>query len=130
MRSLKLSEVLLEIGVGGADAFGAFDEGFAIGEEAGDGEGHGDAVVVKGGDGGTVEFGTADDFHAVVEFGDGDAHESEVGGDGGDAVGFFDAEFGGVFDEGFALGEGGGDGEDGEFVDDVGDFRSADGGAL
>ena len=79
---------------------------WGVGEEAGGGEGHGEAVVGEGGDGGGEEFGAADDYHAVVDFGDGDAHEGEVGGDSGDAVGFFDAEFGGVFDKAFALGEG------------------------
>jgi hypothetical protein len=64
------------------------------------------------------------DGHAVVVFGDGDAEGAQVGGHGGDAVGFLDAQFVGVADFGVALGQRAGHGDDGQFVDDVGDFRA------
>jgi hypothetical protein len=37
--------VVGEAGVGGIDAVGVVDDGFALGKKPGDGEGHGDAVI-------------------------------------------------------------------------------------
>ena len=58
------------------------------------------------------------------------AHGAEIRGDGGEAVGFLHAQFAGIGDDRLALRERGGDGEDGNFVDDIGDFRAADLGAA
>ena len=66
------------------------------------------------------------DGDAVFVFFDVGPHAAEVAGGGGDAVGFFDAQFFGVADAGGAFGEGGGYGEDGYFVDEVGDFFRKD----
>lgn len=118
-----------EAGVGGVDAIGAVDDGFSGGEEAGDGKGHGDAVISVGVDGCTFEWGAAVDGHAVGEFLDLDAHFAESLDGGGDAIGFLYAEFFGVADVCGALCEGGGDGDDGDFIDEVGDFLREEGGA-
>jgi hypothetical protein len=50
--------------------------------------------------------------------------------DGGDAVGFLDAEFGGVADDGAAFGERGGHGDDRDFIDQIGHLGFEDGGAF
>lgn len=86
-------------------------------------------MVAVGVEFGGVEWVAAFDFHAVFEFLDLGTHGAEVVDDGGDAIGFLDAEFAGVADGGFALGEGGGDGDDGDFVDEVGDFLWEEGGS-
>jgi hypothetical protein len=100
------------------------------GKETGNGEGHGDAVVAKAIDGGTLELGPADDLHAIVELGDGDAHAAEVIGYGGDAVCLLHAELSGIADAGRAVGQCSGHGEDGEFINHIGDFGSTDDGAV
>ena len=102
------------------------DDGLAFGEKAGDGEGHGDAVVAKALHGGAVERCAAEDFQPVFGLGDLCAHGAEIRRDGGEAVGFFHAELAGVGNHRRAMGEGGGHGEDGEFIDDIGDLATAD----
>ncbi len=106
------------------------DEGFALGAEGGDGEGHGDAVVSAGVDGCAVGSLTAGNVQAVFELFDLDAHGAEVAGDEGDAIGLLDAELLGVADADAVAGVGGDGGEDGQFVDELGGECSGDGGAA
>ena len=105
------------------------DDAFAFREKPGDGEGHGDAVVAVAIDHGGVQRLAAFDFHAVLELIDLGSHGAEVVDDGGDAVGFLDAEFLGVADDRAALGQRGGDGDDGNLIDQVRDFIDEDRGA-
>src|SRR6202012_546547 len=93
--------------------------------EPGDGEGHGHAVVVVGGDAGGGELvgrwggdgdRVAGGFNVGAEF-------FEFGFEGGEAVGFFDAQVPDVADGGFSFGE---KGDDGEGLDHVGDMVHVD----
>ena len=89
-------EVVGEAGVGSVDAVGVVDHGFALGEKPGDGEGHGDAVIAMGIDFRAFEWLPAVDDHAVLELLHIGSHFPEVIDGGGDAVGFFYAQFAGV----------------------------------
>jgi len=64
--------------------------------QRGDGEGHGDAVIAEGIEFGAVEGLASGNLEAVFEFFHLRAHEAQVGGHGGDAVGFFHTQFAGV----------------------------------
>jgi hypothetical protein len=70
-------EVVGESGVGGVHAVGVADDGFALGEKSGDGEGHGDAVIAEAVDHGSAAA-AAFDFHAVLEFLHVGSHGAEV----------------------------------------------------
>ena len=119
-----------EAGVGGIDAVGVVDDGLALGEKPGDGEGHGDAVIAVRVDLGALERLPAVDRHAVLELLHIGSHFTQVLDGGGDAVGFLHAQFAGVADVGVALGQRGGDGDDGDLIDEVGDFLGQQGGAF
>ena len=54
------------------------------------------------------------------------AHRAEEVRCGLDTVGLLDTQFGGVADDGAAAGARGGDGEDGDLVDEVGNERASD----
>ena len=75
---------------------GTLDEGFSRGAESSHAEGHGDAVIVGGVDGGAVKGLAARYVEAIFELGEFGSHGAEVFRDEGDAVGLFDAEFFGV----------------------------------
>ncbi len=109
-----------------AGGFGAVDLGVSGGAEGGDGEGHGDAVVVAGVDLCAVELLVAGDVEAVFVLGEFGAHGAEVAGDEGDAVGLLDAEFLGVADAHAGAGVGGDGGEDGDLVDELGGEGAGD----
>ena len=102
------------------------DLGVAGGAEGGDGEGHGDAVVVAGVDLRAVELLVAGDVEAVLVLGEFGAHGAEIAGDEGDAVGLFDAELFGVADAHAVAGVGRDGGEDGELVDELGGEGAGD----
>ena len=108
--------------IGGVHALGVLDDGFAFREKACYGESHGDAVVAVAIDHGGVQRLPTFDFHAVFELLDLGSHSAEVVDDGGDAVGFFDAEFLGVADDGATLGQCCRNGDDWNFIDEVRDF--------
>src|SRR3954470_17153042 len=57
-------EHFVEAGVGGVDAVGIGDDGVAFGEHAGDGEGHGDAVIAEALQACAVQRGAAEDGEA------------------------------------------------------------------
>jgi len=113
---LQVGEIV-GVGFGGAGGIEDADAGHA---EASDGEDHGHAVVVIGFDGGGSEGvgwwgGDADPILAGL---DGGAEFLQFGFEGGEAVGFFDAEVPDVADGGGGIGE---EGDDGEGLDHVGD---------
>ena len=113
---LELLKFAGESGIGGLDALNTLDDGLALGKEPRDGEGHGDAVVAERVDLGPLESGASRDFHAVGEFINRHTHAAQVFGDSRDAVALFDAEFLRILDDRLPLGEGSGDGKDGDFV--------------
>lgn len=119
-----------EGGVAGVDAAGVENPGGALGKKAQDGEGHGDAMISETVHGGTGDGFAALDDHSIRPLFDGNTEFAEVGGDGGNAVGFFNPELGGIADFRNAFRKGKGNGEDGEFVNDVGDFVPADAGRF
>ena len=122
----ELVEIVLKRRIGGGDAGGVGDGGFALREKAENGAGHGDAMIAEAADFRADEGRAADDGHAVLVLGYGDAESAEIGGRGGDAVGFLDSQLAGVADFGFTVGDGGDDGDDRQLVDDVGDLGAAD----
>jgi hypothetical protein len=71
--------------------FCATDQGFALGSQGCDGEGHSDAVVAEGVEFGAVEGLASGNLQAVFAFFDLRAHEPEIGGDGCDAIRFLHA---------------------------------------
>ena len=79
-------EQVEKFGEGDGGRFGSADEGVSFCAECGDGEGHGDAVIAAGVDGGSMEGLAAGDVEAVVELFDFSSHGAKVGGDEGDAV--------------------------------------------
>ena len=123
-------EVMGESRVGSVYAVGVGDDGFPLCEQAGDGEGHRDAVVAETVNHRAVEWLAAVDFHAVFELLNLGSHRAQAVDDGGDAVGFLDAQFLGIADDGAALRERGGDGDDGNFIDKICDFLEENGGAC
>src|SRR4051794_3176114 len=100
------AQVFKEMGVRFGSARGVFDAD-ASGAQAGDGEGHGHAVVVVGGDAGGGEGGVrwGGDGDKVFAGGDIGAEFFEFGFEGGEAVGFLDAEVPDVANGGLAIGE-------------------------
>ena len=58
--------------------FGALDQRVAFGAKGGDAEGHGDAVVAAGVDGGAVKVLAAGDIEAIFEFLDFGAHGAKI----------------------------------------------------
>ncbi len=115
-----------EFGEADGGGFGAFDLGFAGGAEGSYAEGHGDAVVQAGVDGGSVEGLAAGDFEAVGIFREGGSHGAEVFGDEGNAVGFFDAQLLSVTQDDAVGGVRCNGAEDGELVDELGGERAGD----
>ena len=79
---------------------------------------------------GALERLPAVDRHAVLELLHIGSHFTQVLDGGGDAVGFLHAQFAGVADVGVALGQRSGDSDDGDLIDEVGDFLGQQGGAF
>jgi len=105
--------VVLEAWVAGGNALTALNRCSAFSEQARDGEGHSDAVITKAGKRGSMQFGASFDFHAIGTFGDVNAHEAQVVGNGGDAVGLLHSELLSIANERFATGESSSDGKNG-----------------
>ncbi len=108
--------------VAGFDAGGVFDEGAAFGEETEDGGRHGDAMVAVAFDFSSDKSATALDEEAVRLFFDGNAEETKVLSDDGEAIAFFVAEFAGVTDFGGTFGYSGSGRENRKFVDQIRNF--------
>ena len=104
---------------GDGGGFGAEYLGVAGGAQGGDGEGHGDAMVGAGVDGGAVEDLVAGDLEAVGVLGEARAHGAEIFGDESDAVGLLDAKFLGVANDYAIRGVGSDGGKDGKLVDEL-----------
>jgi len=113
---------LSESRVAGFDAGGVFDEGATFGEETEDGGGHGDAMVAVAFDLGSDKSAAALDEEAVRLFFDGDAEETKVLSDDGEAIAFFVAEFAGVTYFGGSFGKSGGGGKNRNFIDEIRNF--------
>ena len=101
------------------------DEGFSLGAEGGDAEGHGDAVIAAGIDGGPVEGLSAGHIQAIFEFLDFGTHGAEILHYQGDAVRFLDAELFGVADADAAAGVGRDGGENRQLIDELSGERAA-----
>ena len=121
---LECSDLLGETRVAGLDAGGVPDNGFSLRQEAEDGGGHGNPVVAVAVDLGPDERTTAFDQQSVRFFLHRDSEKAEILCDHGEAIAFLVAKFRGVADFRRSLREGRGDGENGDFVDQVGDFLS------
>src|SRR6185312_3249231 len=109
-------QVGVELGERDGGAFGVADHAGAFGEQGGDGEGHGDAVVVVAREAGAVEALLAGDEEAVGADVAAGAHGGQVRGDGGDAVAFLDPQLAHVLEVDAVAGGGGEYGEDGHLV--------------
>ena len=65
---------------------------------------------------------TAGDFHAVLELFYFAAHAKQVVDDGGNAIGFFHAQFLGITDDRFPLRQGRSHSDDRNFIDEIRNF--------
>ena len=119
-------QVLAESGVGGIDIGAVEQGGFAVGIEPGHEESHGDAMVVVALQGGSVQGLAAGDGQSVVKLLHLRTHGAEVGDGGGYAVTLLHAEFCGVAYACCSFCKGGGYGQHGNFVDEIGDFVGID----
>ena len=77
-----------------------------------------------------MERGATVNLEAVSQFHDLRAHRAQIVGDRGDAVGFLHPQFLGVPDDGRAVGEGAGDSENRQFIDQLRDFLALNDGAF
>ena len=111
-----------KLGIGDGCTIGVFDEGIAFGGEASYSEGHGDTVIAARFDFRAVDFAgvAAFDAQAIGEFFHFRAHFAEVFSEGGYAVTFLDAQFGGVANFDSLFSERTKSGEHGEFVNQKG----------
>lgn len=85
-------------------------------------EAHGDPVVSVAGQFRTFQSRAAADDHSVVKFFNSCAHRPEVGRRGGDPVRLLHPQFTGVADDKIAVRQGSRYGENGDFINQVGDF--------
>jgi len=127
---LNQGDLFGEAGITGFDTGSVFDHSFPFCKEAQDCGGHSDAVVPVTFHFGAHELASAFNEEAIGLFFNGDPKEAEVFCHNREAVTLFVAEFGRVSNFGCALGEGGGHGENGNFIDQVGDFLSGDRGGF
>src|ERR1700694_5616277 len=114
LRTDELVECVLKSGIRSADAIGVLNDRFAVGEKTSHSKGHRDGMIAQ----------------AVVYLDNLCAHDAQIVRDGGDAIGFFNAQFLGVANNGGATGERAGDSENGQLVDELRDFFPLDDGAL